>query len=550
MNVVYQIFRKYLTDEKWTIITILLLSFGLNYAQTNLISQITASLIDAVEHSKAAAMIQSFYHFIYASMAYLSMYFVGEILEMRMLTKLSQWLKQEFIRFIIFTNNESFNTNNAVKYSSPLNRVSFMAYSIISSFINSVLTNVVFVIVIAGYFFYKSPTLGVGFLFANVLIIGYILMVWKPLMELKTKYELAANENETHVIDLLQNFDKIIYRGQASETMEDYEKRSKTCIDVAREFYESLHFHVAILYLIVYGVILFILYYFIQLVIDKTLDTKTFIAFMTILLIYRDKLTSIVQLIPNYMEFKGRLDYAIRNMEDLAGDYESLGKMAYKPVDITFDKIEFRGVYFRYKPTEPYMFENLNITIEPNHNVVGITGLSGRGKSTLMKLLLKMHKCEKGTILIDGKDIRDIDPTYIRKRVVYVNQTSKLFDKKIVDNMMYGCKDTDVCKKYLDIVLSRPKIVGLYQNVDLDQGKAGPLGEKLSGGQRQIANIISGLVNPSDILILDEPTNALDAELKKELLSIIDEFRQHKKCIVIITHDRDVYPLMDEKIQL
>jgi ABC-type lipoprotein export system ATPase subunit len=102
----------------------------------------------------------------------------------------------------------------------------------------------------------------------------------------------------------------------------------------------------------------------------------------------------------------------------------------------------------------------------------------------------------------------------------------------------------------LDIVLSRPKIAGLYQNVDLDQGKAGPLGEKLSGGQRQIANIISGLVNPSDILILDEPTNALDAELKKELLSIIDEFRQHKKCIVIITHDRDVYPLMDEKIQL
>lgn len=550
MNIVYQIFRKYLTDEKWTLITILLLSFGLNYAQTNLISQITASLIDAVEHSKAAAMVQSFYHFIYASLAYLSMYFVGEVLEMRMLTKLAQWLKQEFIRFIIFTNNESFNTNNAVKYSSPLNRISFMAYSIISSFLGSVLTNVVFVLVIAGYFFYKSPTLGVGFLFANVLIIGYIFMVWKPLMELKTKYELAANENETHVIDLLQNFDKIIYRGQASETMEDYEKRSENCIKIAREFYESMHFHIAILYFIIYGIILMILYYFIHLVINKTLDTKTFIAFMTILLIYRDKLTSIVQLVPNYMEFKGRLDYAIRTMEDLVGDYESIGKTLYKPVDITFDKIEFRGVYFRYKPTDPYMFENLNITIEPNHNVVGITGLSGRGKSTLMKLLLKMHKCEKGQILVDGKDIRDIDPTYIRKRVVYVNQTSKLFDKKIVENMMYGCKDTDTCKKYLDIVLSRPKIAGLYQNVDLSQGKAGPLGEKLSGGQRQIANIISGLVNPSDILILDEPTNALDAELKKELLGIIDEFRQHKKCIVIITHDRDVYPLMDEKIQL
>jgi ABC-type bacteriocin/lantibiotic exporter with double-glycine peptidase domain len=250
------------------------------------------------------------------------------------------------------------------------------------------------------------------------------------------------------------------------------------------------------------------------------------------------------------MEFKGRLDYAIRTMDDLVGDYETIGKTIYEPRDLKFDKIEFRGVYFRYKPKDPYMFENLNITIEPSQNVVGITGISGRGKSTLMKLLLKMHKCEKGTILIDGKDIQDIDPTYIRKRVVYVNQTSKLFDKKIVENMMYGCKDTDTCKKYLDIVLSRPKIAGLYQNVDLEKNNAGPLGEKLSGGQRQIANIISGLVNPSDILILDEPTNALDAELKKELLSIIDEFRQYKKCIIIITHDRDVYPLMDEKIHV
>jgi ATP-binding cassette subfamily B protein len=375
-------------------------------------------------------------------------------------------------------------------------------------------------------------------------------MVWKPLMELKTKYELSANENETHVIDLLNNFDKIIYRGQAVETVDDYEKRSNKCIEVAREFYESMHFHVAILYFIIYSIILLILYYFIHLVIDKTLDTKTFIAFMTILLIYRDKLTSIVQLIPNFMEFKGRLDYAIKNMEDLAGDYEGIGKTVYKPTDITFDKIEFRGVYFRYKPKDPYMFENLNITIEPNHNVVGITGLSGRGKSTLMKLLLKMHSCEKGAILIDGKNIRDMDPTYIRKKVVYVNQTSKLFDKKIVENMMYGCKDTDTCKKYLDIVLSRPKIAGLYKNVDLVKGKAGMLGEKLSGGQRQITNIISGLVNPSDILILDEPTNALDGELKQELLGIIDEFRQYKKCIVIITHDRDVYPLMDEKINL
>jgi ABC-type bacteriocin/lantibiotic exporter with double-glycine peptidase domain len=550
MNVVYQIFQKYFTEEKWSIVGIVLLSFGINYAQTNLISQITASLIDAVEHSQVAKIMQAFSYFIYASIGYLALYFTGEVLEMRMLTKLAQWMKQEFLRFIIYSNNESFNTVNAIKYSSPMNRVSFMAYNIISSFINHILTNVAFILVIAGYFFYKSPALGAGFLVSNIAIMVYIFMIWTPLMDLKNTYEKSANDNESLVIDVLNNFDKIIYRGQAKETIDDYSKRTQTCVDTARDFYEKVHAHIAVLYTIIYGTIMVILYYLIMMTISKDIDTKTFIAFMTILLIYRDKLTSIVQLLPNFLEFNGRMDFAIKNMEDLVGDYESIGKTVYKPTDLKFEKIEFKDVYFRYKRTDEYMFKNLNLKIESSHNIVGITGLSGRGKSTLMKLLLKMHSCEKGSILVDGVDIKTIDPMYIRKKVVYVNQSSKLFDRKIVENMMYGCKDTDVCKKYLDIVLSHPKISGLYKNLDINTGMAGPLGEKLSGGQRQIANIISGLVNESEILILDEPTNALDGELKKELLGLIDEFRQYKKCIVIITHDRDVYPLMDERINI
>jgi ABC-type lipoprotein export system ATPase subunit len=62
-------------------------------------------------------------------------------------------------------------------------------------------------------------------------------------------------------------------------------------------------------------------------------------------------------------------------------------------------------------------------------------------------------------------------------------------------------------------------------------------------------NIISGLINPCKILILDEPTNALDGEIKKELLNLIYDFKKYKQCIIIITHDRDVYPLFTEKIE-
>ena len=247
----------------------------------------------------------------------------------------------------------------------------------------------------------------------------------------------------------------------------------------------------------------------------------------------------------------GRIEYATELMKDLKHDlYSKMTDSNYDPTFLTFSRIDFQGVYYKYKTSDKYLFEDLNLTIVPNNNIVGITGLSGRGKSTIMKLLLRLYPLEKGTITIDGKDIHAIDPIYIRQNITYINQSAKLFNKRIIENIMYGCNSEDECKKYLEIILSYPKIKQLYANVDLMNGSAGSLGENLSGGQRQIINIISGLINPSPILVLDEPTNALDAELKSELLAIIDKFRSYKKCIIIITHDRDVYPLFDQRIKL
>jgi ABC-type bacteriocin/lantibiotic exporter with double-glycine peptidase domain len=90
----------------------------------------------------------------------------------------------------------------------------------------------------------------------------------------------------------------------------------------------------------------------------------------------------------------------------------------------------------------------------------------------------------------------------------------------------------------------------MFKKIDIHNKNAGLGGENLSGGQRQIINIISGLINPCKILILDEPTNALDGELKRELLQLIYDFKKYKQCIIIITHDKEVYPLFDETITI
>ena len=153
-------------------------------------------------------------------------------------------------------------------------------------------------------------------------------------------------------------------------------------------------------------------------------------------------------------------------------------------------------------------------------------------------------------VFIDDVDINTLNTYYIRKNIVYVNQNTKLFDKKIIENIFYGCNDYEQCDIYLSEIMKLEKIGELYKNVDLYKKNAGFGGENLSGGQRQVINIINGLISPAKILILDEPTNALDPELKKEIIQLIKIFKKYKQCIIIISHDKDIFPIFDETIDI
>ena len=549
MNIIHTILTQFFLNEKLQTIMIIMISFILNFLQSYGISSVSALLINSLKPNNMMKTNNIFYMFVAISVIYIIFYAVYKLLQNKLLTTLRQWIRQQFVNMLLTINNEKMSNINFTQLASPINRISSVVFMGFTDLILYILPNVVFVIMVCLYLFYYDVTLGTMFMIGNLSILFYLLFVKDTMLDSNYKYEKSVNETETYLQEILNNIDKIIYRGQVDTEIDNFADKTKTSTNDAYNFYYKSNNYGLVMTSLVYLTMFALVWYLITMFYKKNMNSTEFITIFTIIILYREKLATIIQQIPDMVEFIGRSNSVITRFEKMGIQYLT-SKNNYKPVDLPFNTFQFKDVCFKYSSEQAPIFDKFNMTLDTNNKIIGITGLSGNGKSTFIKLLLKLYKCDSGKIYIDNTDITTLSPDYIRENITYVNQNSKLFDKKIIDNMLYGCSDIDVCKENLEKVMKHDKIKELYRKLDIYNDRAGSLGDNLSGGQRQIVNVISGLVNPSKILVLDEPTNAIDPALKQDLIQIIDDFRKERKCIIIITHDKDVYPLFDKRIEL
>lgn len=549
MNIIHTILTQFFLNEKSQTIMIIMISFILNFLQSYGISSVSALLINSLKPNNMMKTNNIFYMFVAISVIYIIFYAAYKLLQNKLLTTLRQWIRQQFVNMLLTINNEKMSNINFTQLASPINRISSVVFMGFTDLILYILPNVVFVIMVCLYLFYYDVTLGTMFMIGNLAILLYLFFVKDTMLDSNHKYEKSVNETETYLQEILNNIDKIIYRGQVDTEIDNFADKTKNSTNDAYNFYYKSNNYGLVMTSLVYLTMFAIVWYLITMFYKKNMNSTEFITIFTIIILYREKLATIIQQIPDMVEFIGRSNTVITRFEKMGIHYLT-AKNNYKPVDLPFNTFQFKDVCFKYSHEQAPIFDKFNMTLDTNNKIIGITGLSGNGKSTFIKLLLKLYKCDSGKIYIDNTDITTLSPDYIRENITYVNQNSKLFDKKIIDNMLYGCSDIDACKENLEKVMKHDKVKELYRKLDIYNDRAGSLGDNLSGGQRQIVNVISGLVNPSKILVLDEPTNALDPALKQDLIQIIDDFRKERKCIIIITHDKDVYPLFDKRIEL
>ncbi len=207
-------------------------------------------------------------------------------------------------------------------------------------------------------------------------------------------------------------------------------------------------------------------------------------------------------------------------------------------------KIEFKNVYFKYPQNDVYVLEDVSFTINPGEKVA-IIGNIGSGKSTLIKLLLKLYEPEKGKILIDNLDISQIDPAFVRSIISYVPQDINLFRGDIQENITLG-------KRYeASKIIEATKISTSYNFISKHpMGLEMPIEERglgLSGGQRQTVGIARAVLKNGKIFILDEPTSSMDKNTEKEVINNLKNFLKDKT-LILITQNPVLLTLVDRII--
>ncbi len=231
---------------------------------------------------------------------------------------------------------------------------------------------------------------------------------------------------------------------------------------------------------------------------------------------------------------------------------EILSRPVERPEDSNFvsrqsfeGRIEFKDVSFQYPGQDMLSLRNVSFAIQPGEKVAFL-GRIGSGKTTMEKLMLGLYRPTEGAVLVDGIDLRQLDPAELRRHIGYVPQDVTLFYGSLRDNLTINSRDADD-----NDVLHAAQIGGIAEFVNAHPKGfdmlVGERGESLSGGQRQGVAIARAFINDPPILLMDEPTGSMDHSSEEH---VKQQLRAHTagKTMVVITHRTSLLELVDRII--
>ncbi len=270
-----------------------------------------------------------------------------------------------------------------------------------------------------------------------------------------------------------------------------------------------------------------VLWYGGHLVLERVLTVGQLTSFLLYTIFVGVSLGALADLWADFTKASG----AAERLFELIDRQEAMPNTGEKPAEV-HGRVEFKDVTFAY-PTRPDapVLTGLNLSIEQGE-IVAVVGPSGAGKSTLAALVSRLYDPTGGQLLLDGKDLKVLNPAWLRDQVGIVSQEPILFSTSIEENVRYGRSNAT-----REEVLKACEVANARSFIErFPEGLATPVGERgvqLSGGQKQRIAIARAVLKDPAILILDEATSALDAESEHLVKEALDRLMTGRTTMVI-----------------
>lgn len=399
-----------------------------------------------------------------------------------------------------------------------------------------------FTVIFLAVVFYIGGSIVIVTIITMFLILLYAFLIKKPLHEsIKSTHEASAKKNSI-LVETLHNIETIKTLSTSSQAQYKWEESSgeiaskslkSRLLSASIPTITQLLIQLNTVIVVVYGV------YLIQ---EFELSMGGLIA--------------IIILTSRILAPMGQVAALMTNYEDTKTSYETLSEIISKPSERPSGKkfvqtppfsghIEFVDVTFTYPNSEIASLKNVSFSINAGERV-GIIGRIGSGKSTIEKLILGLYEPDSGQILIDGIDIKQIDPADLRKNIGYVSQDITLFRGTLKDNIIFKATHAT------DIQMIRASQISTTEDFvkKHPKGYEMPIGERgqgLSGGQKQSIGIARALLMDTPIVLMDEPSNAMDQLSESKLLDNLEKHLKTKTSI-IVTQKMSMLKIVDRII--
>lgn len=410
----------------------------------------------------------------------------------------------------------------------------FLASLTLTSLIDLPFTLLIFlVIAILGGHLVWIPMLA----FPIALGIGYLLQ--KPLVATMERTMALASERQSSLIETLAGLDAVKVNNAESERQYQWEQTIGTLsrLELRVKMLSGLSMNITLLIQQLAGVIMIV--FGVYQIIAGNLSMGGLIACYMLSGRALSPLASLSGLMTRYQQAKVTMvstDQMMELPQERNFEERPLSRRTLQGA------IECRGLNFTYPNQQNMALKNINLVIKPGEKI-GIIGRSGSGKSSLAKLIVGLYQPDSGALLVDGVDIRQIDVSELRHNVGYVPQDIQLLAGTLRDNLVSGARYVED-----EVVLQAAELAGVHEFARLHpQGyelQVGERGQNLSGGQRQNVALARALLLNPPILLLDEPTSAMDntgeERLKQRLQAVVAN-----KTVVLVTHRAFLLSLVD-----